>query len=58
MIGIDVEGAASELRKSLLYDHHVFTGGAGASTIRLLPALTLPHDDAHKALKALHHVLH
>ncbi len=58
MIGIDVEGAASELRKTLLYDHHVFTGGAGASTIRLLPALTLPHDDAHKALKALHHVLH
>ncbi|MCC8070570.1 MAG: aminotransferase class III-fold pyridoxal phosphate-dependent enzyme [Bacteroidales bacterium] len=58
MIGINVEGAASELRKTLLYDHHVFTGGAGASTIRLLPALTLPHDDAHKALKALHHVLH
>lgn len=41
MIGIDVEGSAPELRKKILYDHHIFTGGAGATTVRLLPALSV-----------------
>ena len=41
MIGIEIEGSASDLRRKLLFEHHIFTGGAGASTVRLLPALTL-----------------
>lgn len=41
MIGVEIEGNASELRKKLLFDHHIFTGGAGAHTVRLLPALCL-----------------
>lgn len=44
MIGFDVDGQASELRRRLLFDHHVFTGGAGVSTVRLLPALNLSQE--------------
>ena len=39
MIGIEIDGSGPELRKKLLFDKHIFTGGAGASTVRLLPAL-------------------
>lgn len=47
MIGFEVEGiTGSELRKKLLFDHHIFTGGAGQSTVRLLPALSLGIADA------------
>lgn len=49
MIGIDLpEGAAK--RKRLLFDHHIFTGGAGPDTIRLLPALCLSLDEADRFL--------
>ena len=41
MIGIEIEGSASDLRRKLLFERRIFTGGAGASTVRLLPALTL-----------------
>lgn len=47
MIGFEVEGlTGSELRKKLLFDHHIFTGGAGECTVRLLPALSLSQKDA------------
>ncbi len=46
MIGIEIEGSASELRKRLLFERHIFTGGAGATTVRLLPALTLTCEQA------------
>lgn len=46
MIGIEIEGSASEMRKRLLFDHHIFTGGAGEHTVRLLPALTLTKKQA------------
>ncbi len=41
MIGIEIDGSGSEFRRKLLFEEHVFTGGAGASTVRLLPALSL-----------------
>ena len=41
MIGVEIDGDAPQMRRRLLFDHHVFTGGAGATTIRLLPALCL-----------------
>lgn len=41
MIGVEIDGDAPELRKRLLFERHIFTGGAGAHTIRLLPALSL-----------------
>lgn len=47
MIGLEVEGfSGSELRKKLLFNHHVFTGGAGQTTVRLLPALSISKKDA------------
>lgn len=46
MIGIEIEGDASQLRKHLLFDKHIFTGGAGKHTVRLLPALGLTKEDA------------
>lgn len=49
MIGFEVEGfSGSDLRKKLLFDHRIFTGGAGQMTVRLLPALTLEIKDAEK----------
>lgn len=54
MIGFEVEGwTGSELRKKLLFDHHIFTGGAGKMTVRLLPALNLKKEDADLFLTEL-----
>lgn len=41
MVGVDMEKPAAELRRSLVFDHKVFTGAAGAHTVRLLPALNI-----------------
>lgn len=47
MIGLEVDGFdGPELRRRLLFGHHIFTGGAGKYTVRLLPALSLSMDDA------------
>ena len=48
MIGVEIEGDAARLRRRLLFDRHIFTGGAGAHTVRLLPALSLPIDEARR----------
>lgn len=54
MIGFEVKGmTGSELRKKLLFDHHIFTGGAGENTVRLLPALSLSKEQADHFIKAL-----
>lgn len=54
MIGFEVEGfTGPELRRKLLFDHHIFTGGAGKMTVRLLPALTLTKKDADIFLSEL-----
>lgn len=52
MIGIEIEGSGAEFRRRLLFERHVFTGGAGASTVRLLPALTLTRELADRFLEA------
>ncbi len=54
MIGFEVEGwSGSDLRRALLFDSRIFTGGAGASTVRLLPALGLSRKQADQFLEAL-----
>jgi ornithine/acetylornithine aminotransferase len=51
MIGLEVEGfTGPELRKKLLFDHHIFTGGAGQFTVRLLPALSMSMEEAQHFL--------
>ena len=51
MIGIEIDGSASQMRKRLLFERHIFTGGAGASTVRLLPALTLTYEQADRFIQ-------
>ena len=57
MIGIEVEGSGSEMRKRLLFEKHIFTGGAGESTIRLLPALCIGKREADHFLEAFSELL-
>ena len=52
MIGIEIDGSGAEFRKKLLFGKHVFTGGAGAPTVRLLPALCLTRELADRFLDA------
>ena len=58
MIGIEVaEGTGAEVRRRLLFEQHTFTGGAGASTVRLLPALSLTQEAAGKFIERFKKVL-
>ena len=57
MIGMEIEGSASEMRLRLLKEYHIFTGGAGVSTVRLLPALTITRKEADKFLDAFKKLL-
>lgn len=53
MIGIDIESDASAARRSVLFDSHIFTGGAGANTIRLLPALNIKKEHIARFMTAI-----
>lgn len=53
MIGFDVPPSQRELRNNLLHKHHIFTGEAKPSVIRLLPALNLSRTNADNFLQAL-----
>lgn len=57
MIGIEIDGSGSELRKRLLFEKQIFTGGAGASVVRLLPALCFTRQLADRFLEAFHDTL-
>jgi len=52
MIGIDLPTELSEVKKNLLFKHHIFTGEAKPNVIRLLPALNLTKAHADRFLKA------
>lgn len=54
MIGIEIEGDAPQLRRKLLFDKHIFTGGAGAHVVRLLPALNINIDQAKHFINEFH----
>lgn len=53
MIGFDVEQSAADFRSRLLHQKHIFTGGAGRHTVRLLPALALSHSEAEEFITSL-----
>lgn len=54
MIGFEVDGfSGPELRRKLLFQHNIFTGGAGQLTVRLLPALSLSMDEAKHFISEL-----
>ncbi len=42
MLGLEFDFEVGELRKKLIYDHHIFTGGAkNKKVLRILPALNI-----------------
>lgn len=53
MIGFDVESPAADFRRELLQQKHIFTGGAGVHTVRLLPALSLSMQQAEEFISSL-----
>jgi len=53
MIGIEFDFPVKELRNRLLFEHHLFTGVAGSSTIRLLPSLAIGVKEADRFLECL-----
>ncbi len=53
MIGFDVNGELSSLRKNLLSNQQVFTGEAKPNTIRLLPSMALRIKEAEEFLDSL-----
>lgn len=53
MIGFDVPEELKDLRKNLLFNHHIFTGEAKPNVIRLLPSLGLRKKDADEFLDAV-----
>jgi acetylornithine/N-succinyldiaminopimelate aminotransferase len=53
MIGIDLSVELKEVKKSLLFTHHIFTGEAKPNVLRLLPALSITKKAADIFLTAL-----
>lgn len=53
MIGIELNEGYTDLRNKLLFEKHIFTGGAGANVMRLLPPLCITKEIADEFLKAL-----
>ncbi|MCT2560555.1 aspartate aminotransferase family protein [Chryseobacterium herbae] len=58
MIGAELDQDCSEVRKSLLYDHHIFTGNSNdKSVLRILPALNIGKEETDLFVVALKVVL-
>lgn len=58
MMGITLDLPAAPIRKQLLFDHKIFTGGAAnKNMIRLLPPLTIKKEHINSLAKALREVL-
>lgn len=58
MLGIEFDFEVGELRKSLIYDHQIFTGGSSnKKLIRILPPLTIKEKHFYQFFKALKTVL-
>lgn len=53
MIGIELPVELNEVKKNLLYKHHIFTGEAKPNVIRLLPSLAITKVEADIFLEAL-----
>lgn len=58
MIGVDLPGPAASFRKTLLNEHHIFTGSAATpNTVRLLPPLGIGEAEADLFLESFQKVL-
>lgn len=58
MIGVELPEPCAAVRKSLLFEHHIFTGASkDKNTLRLLPALSMTTAHAEQFLEAFQAVL-
>ncbi|WP_282080732.1 aspartate aminotransferase family protein [Aquimarina algiphila] len=58
MLGLEFDFEVSELRKKMIYDEHIFTGGAmNKKLLRILPPLTIGKKEIDQFIKALQNVL-
>lgn len=54
MLGLEFDFEVSELRKKLIYNHHIFTGGASnKKVLRILPPLTVKKEHITMFFEAL-----
>ncbi len=54
MIGLEFDFEVGDLRKSLIYNHHIFTGGAAnKKLLRILPPLTVQKQHVDQFFEAL-----
>lgn len=54
MLGLEFEFPIAELRKALIYEHHIFTGSSkNPNLIRILPPLTIQKEHIDHFMKAL-----
>jgi acetylornithine aminotransferase len=54
MLGLEFDFEVAELRKKLIYEHHIFTGSAkDKKVLRILPALNITEQDLDVFFKAL-----
>ncbi len=58
MVGLECNEPVADLRKELLYDHHIFTGGSSnPNVLRLLPPLSIGQAEIDSLIQALQNVL-
>ncbi|MBP2833648.1 aspartate aminotransferase family protein [Aquimarina sp. U1-2] len=58
MLGLEFDFEIANLRKRLIYEHQIFTGGAmNKKLIRILPPLTIGKKEVDQFIHALHKVL-
>ena len=54
MLGLEFDFEVGDLRKKLIYDHHIFTGGASnKKLLRILPPLTVEKEHINMFFEAL-----
>ncbi|RZS92475.1 aspartate aminotransferase family protein [Aquimarina brevivitae] len=58
MLGLEFDFEVQELRKTLIYEHHIFTGGsANKNLIRILPPLSITKKELNIFFEALETIL-
>lgn len=57
MIGIEMTEDVAPIRRTLLFDKHIFTGVAGSNMIRLLPPLCLSQQQAQEFISSFVQIL-
>ena len=58
MLGLEFDFEVGPLRKKLLYDHHIMTGGSSnKNLLRLLPPLTIQQNHIAQFFTALKEAL-